>query len=462
MKIKSKIRTCASKILAQVCLIVAIIIASHCLRAQTNIITTICGQDTAGFSGDNGLAINATLNTPFCVQLDNHNNIFIVDALNHRIRKINASTGVIETIAGNGTAGYSGDGDLATNASLFVPEGIRIDSIGDIYIADGLNHRIRKIIASTGVITTIGGNGTMGYSGDGGLAVNAELNGPTDVCLDKSGNIYVADHYNNVVRKIDTSGIITTIAGTGSFGYSGDNGIAIDATFNGVGFLAVDNNNNLLITDASNNVLRKIDLSTGIITTFAGSGIAGYLGDGAAATDAQLKIPGGIYVEENGDVLFTEYGNGVVRKIDGSTGVISTVAGSGISGYSGDGGPALSAQLAPSFVCVGTEGDIYVADENNNRVRKIHNSVGIHSLLHSQNISIYPNPSTGKFTIETANYSSKDNLIICNAVGERVMQSTLNSSKSEIDLSGQPSGVYFAYLKSGDQSSVTKIVIANN
>ena len=196
-------------------------------QAQVNIITTIANQDTIrGFGGDNAPAIDAKLNRPESLCVDKYNNIYIADAVNNRIRKINTSTGIITTVAGcSDTIGFAGDSGLAINAKLNSPEGIFTDSIGDIYFTDAGNGRVRKVTISTGIITTVAGIDSAGYNGDGILAINAELNAPSGLCLDKSGNIYIADYQNQRVRKVDVaSGIISTVAGTGIIGYTGDNG----------------------------------------------------------------------------------------------------------------------------------------------------------------------------------------------------------------------------------------------
>ena len=220
------------------------------MNSTTGIITTIAGNGIAGYSGDGGLATNAELNNPYGVAVDSNGNIYIADTNNNRIRKVNSTTGIITTIAGNGTAGYSGDGGLATNAELYYPYGVAVDSNGNIYIADTYNNRIRKVNSTTGIITTIAGNGTAGYSGDGGPATNAQLNYPYGVAVDSSGNIYIADTDNNRIRKVNsTTGIITTIAGNGNPGYSGDGGPATNAELYDPSGVAVDSNGNIYIAD---------------------------------------------------------------------------------------------------------------------------------------------------------------------------------------------------------------------
>ena len=262
---------------------------------------------------------------------DSNATVYIADNGNNRIRKVLGC--IITTVAGNGTAGYSGDGGPATSARLHGPYGVAVDSSGNIYIADSANNRIRKVTASTGIITTIVGNGTAGYSGDGGLATSAELNYPYGVTVDGSGNLYIADSINCVIRKVTaTTGIITTFAGNGTCGYTGDNGVATSAKLDIPQYTAVDGSGNVYIADTSNNRIRKVTASTGIITTFAGNGTMGYSGDGGLATSAELWTPYGLALDSSGNLYFAAYHNNRVRKVTASTGIITTFAGNGTGG----------------------------------------------------------------------------------------------------------------------------------
>jgi hypothetical protein len=340
------------------------------------IINTVAGEGTAGYSGDGGLATNAELYFPADSAIDASGNIYIADTWNYRIRKVNASTGIITTIAGNGTEGYSGDGGQATSAELNAPSSVALDSAGNIYIADSDNNRVRKVTVSTGIITTVAGNGTKGYSGDGGPATSAELDtvyGPgAAVALDSSGNIYIADQFNNRIRKVTVStGIITTVAGNGTAGYSGDGGAATSAEINGPDGVALDGSGNIYIADIYNYRIRKITVSTGIITTVAGDGVNGFAGDGGPATSAAIGEPGHIAVDAAGDIYIPD-NDYRVRKVTASTGIISTLAGDGTLGFSGDGGPGTAAELYfPMGVGVDSGGTIYIADRDNNRIRAV-------------------------------------------------------------------------------------------
>ena len=316
------------------------------------------------------------------MDIDAAGDLFIADNENDRIRKINASTGVITTVADNGTPGFSGDGGAATGASLHEPHDIVVDSSGNLFFSDAANDRIRRVDDSTGVITTFAGTGTAGFSGDGAAASAAPIDTPTFLALDASGNLFVADAGNKRVRKISAStGNISTVAGNGSGGFSGDGGPATAASMDPSG-IAVDGSGNLFV--AGNDRVRKVDASTGIITTVAGNGTAGLSGDGGAATAASLNSAQPDMVVDSSDNLFiSDSLNHRVRKVDGTTGIITTVAGSGPTGivdssFSGDGGPATSATLAIPFgLALDSSGNLYVAAFHDHVVRKVEGVVAI-------------------------------------------------------------------------------------
>ena len=347
------------------------LIMFFCATSFAQNINTIGGVGTSSFSGDGGLAISAELAQPVSVARDASGNIYISDQGNHRIRKITFSTGNISTIAGSSTSGFSGDGGAATSAQLNYPAGIALDGSGNIYIADQGNQRIRKITASTGVISTIAGTGTAGFSGDGGAASSAQLNNPVAIAIDGSGNIYISDQYNQRIRKITAStGNISTIAGTGTYSYSGDGGAATSATFQNPAGIEVDASGNIYIADLFSHVIRKITASTGVISKVAGSGTAGYSGDGAAATSANLNYPTDIAIDDSGHLYIAVQYSHRIRKVNALTGNISTVIGTGSAGYSGDGGLATSAQVNyPTGVTSDGGGNLYVADRENHRIR---------------------------------------------------------------------------------------------
>ncbi len=287
------------------------------------------------------------------------------------------SQGNIATIAGNGSQAFFGDGGPAANAGLNHPRGLAVDSSGNVYISDVDNRRIRRVTPS-GMISTVAGNGMPGNSGDGGLAVNASLSDVTGLALDAAGNLYIADAGNRRVRKVTPGGIISTVAGTGVEGFSGDGGPATNAQLNRPTSVIVSAGN-LYIADSSNQRLRRVS-SDGTITTLAGNGVAGFSGDGGPATSASLRFPLGMAMDILGNLYFADGDNNRVRRISPG-GVITTVAGNGAGRFAGDQGPATSASLnIPEDVAVDGAGNLLIADAGNNRVRKV-NSSGVISTV---------------------------------------------------------------------------------
>jgi uncharacterized protein (TIGR03437 family) len=352
--------------------VVAAAIFSSIANGQT-VINTIAGSSTgiSGFSGDNAIATAAKLSQPTSIAVDAAGNIYFADAGNARVRMISPS-GVITTVAGNGSPGFSGDGGPATAASFNNPVGIAVDAAGNIYIADFIGSIVRKV--SGGIVTTIAGKYGLGDEfGDGGLATSAVLFNPSGVAVDASGNVYIADTTNNVIRKITaSSGNISIAAGTAHFqGFAGDGGKATAASLNSPTAVAVDAAGNLFIADTGNNRVREVNASNGNISTIAGTGVAGSIGDnGGAATSAQLYKPSGIAVDGAGNVFIASTQTNRVLEISG--GNISTVAGNGIAGTFGNGGsPAFAEVNQPKGVAVDAAGNVYIADTLNNRIQKI-------------------------------------------------------------------------------------------
>ncbi|MFO1476721.1 MAG: immunoglobulin domain-containing protein [Verrucomicrobiota bacterium] len=314
---------------------------------------TVAGVGTAGYSGDGGRATNASLYWPTAVAVDSSGSFFIADEGNSCIRQV-SSNGIITTVAGTGAADYTGDGGPATSAALSYPDGVAVDGAGNLYIADSGNNVIRRVNAG-GSITTVAGTGAAGYSGDSGPAITATLSYPETVLLDTAGNVYIADSQNNVVRKVDTNGIIRTVAGSGVLGYRGDGGYATNARLSYPYGLALDSFGNLFIGDSGNHVIRKVSVDA-TISTVAGDGNRGYSGDGGPARSAHLAFPNGVGLDIYGNLFISDGQNNAMRKVDLS-GIITTVPGTALAGAFG--------------LACDTFRNVYVADTSNNRIRKI-------------------------------------------------------------------------------------------
>ena len=331
-------------------------------------ISTVAGTGDAGFNGDVITATTAQLNAPSGVAVKPSGQVYVADTTNHRVRLIDTS-GVITTVAGTGVPGDSGDGGPASQAQLNFPYDVALDFSGQIYVADQQNHRIRMIDTS-GVLTTVAGTGTPGANGDGGMATQAELTIPQAVTIDAAGRILIADTGNHRIRLIDTSGVITTVAGTGAPGSNGDGGAATAAQLNFPGGIAIDEVGQIYIADTHNHRIRMIDTS-GVITTVAGTGASGSNGDGGPATNAFLNFPAGLSFDSLGNLLVADQFNSRIRQID-TSGVITTVVGTGAPGFSGDNGPAGSARLRfPGGIAFDNAGNLFIADTTNNRVRRV-------------------------------------------------------------------------------------------
>ena len=340
--------------------------------------TKFAGNSSYSFSGDGGPATAAAFSSPMNLFYDKYANLYIADQFNNRIRMVNPY-GVVNTVAG-GTWTGTADGGPATSAEVFQPAALATDQSGSVFIADALNSRIRKV-NTAGIISTIAGVAKLGFSGDNGPATAAASSEVLSLAFDNKGNLYLADCSNNCIRRIDTSGVITTFAGIPfNYGYSGDGGPATAALFNYPFQLAVDKWNNVYVGDDYNNVIRKID-TLGIISTFAGIDTAGFSGDGGPATAAKLNHPHGIAVDTNGTLYFCDAYNYRIRKIS-PTGIISTIAGTGTSGFSGDGGTATAAEISwIAGLFLDRYQHVYIADALNSRIRMIDSSGNIQTVV---------------------------------------------------------------------------------
>jgi sugar lactone lactonase YvrE len=353
---------------------------------EPGVITTMAGTGTAGFSGDGGKAAKAQLNLPFHCDLDADGNLYIVDTGNNRIRKFNFKTGLIATVAGNGQSvpAHTGDGGPALQAPVSSPYAVAALTNGDFYIVEQRTPVVRRVDGKTGIITTVAGTGKKGYGGDGGPGVKAELREPNDCCLDGKGGLLIADVQDWRVRRLDLkTGIITTIAGSGrpkelapgaklkvDRTKIGDGGKATDAVIVGARAVHVDGKGNTYICEREGCTIRKVD-AQGIITTIAGTGASGYSGDGQHAAKATFKSPKGVRCDAHGNIYVVDSDNNAIRKIDARTNIVTTVAGGRLSGE-GDGGDATKAGLDwPHGCVVGPDGVLYIADSRNHRIRAV-------------------------------------------------------------------------------------------
>ena len=318
-----------------------------------------------------GSAVTAPLLLPSAIAFDSSGDLYLAETANHRIRRVDAVTGLITTVAGNGMQGFSGDNGPAIAASLDSPQGLALDAANHLYLSDTHNHRIRKLDLSTGILTTVAGVGVPGFAGDNARATAAQLNLPTALALDAFGNLYVADTANHRIRRIDAgTGLITTVAGIGVQGFSGDNGPATSASIDSPTGLAVSASA-LYLADTHNHRIRKLNLSTGILTTVVGTGVPGFSGDSALATVAAIALPHGLTADSSGNLYLADTANHRVRRIDANTGVITTVAGTGTQAFSGDNGPAIAASLdTPRALALTPASLLTLADSGNQRIRQ--------------------------------------------------------------------------------------------
>ena len=341
------------------------------MNYEAGVITTIAGTGERGYSGDGGLATVARMSEPFMCAFDAVGNLYIAEAMNHCIRRVYRDTGTIVTIAGTGEQGYSGDGGPATQATFNQPYSLQVDTNGDIYVVDRLNFVIRKIEAVTGIIRTVVGTGEPGYSGDGGRATIAQLREPNDCFLDGRGGLLIADVQDQRVRRLNlSSGVIATFAGNGAKERTGDGRSALEASLLGARAVCMDGAGNTYIAEREGNGVRMVD-TNGVMHTLAGTGELGYDGDEGSALEATWGGPKAIRCDHGGNLLVVDTENHAIRRVDAETGIVTTVAGGRLGG-GGDGNRATTAAMdRPHGVEVDAAGNIFIADSNNHRVRVV-------------------------------------------------------------------------------------------
>ena len=335
-------------------------------------IRTLVGTGEAGYTGDGGPAADATLREPFLCAFDPNGNLFFCEARNHIVRRVDAVSGIVTTVAGTGEQGYSGDGGPAVNATMNEPYSLEVDADGSIYIVDRLNAAVRRVDGGTGTITTVAGTGEPGYSGDGGPGSAAQLREPNDCFLDGRGGLLIADIQDQRIRRLDlATGVINTFAGNGEKIRGGDGMPATQASFLGSRAVCMDSRGNTFIAEREGNGVRIVTAG-GIMGTVAGANAErGYDGDGGPALAAAWGAPKALRCDAHDNIIVVDTENHAIRRIDANTGIVTTIAGGQLGGH-GDGGPATDAGMDRPHGCgIAANGAIYVADSNNHRVRVV-------------------------------------------------------------------------------------------
>ena len=418
------------------------------LTGYSQTITTIAGTGAFDCSDDGGLAIDGGLGGAQSVAVDMAGNVYVSESNCDRIRKINTS-GIISTIAGDEDTGYSHNGAPATSCGLHMPTGVTTDRLGNVYIADNLGNAVRKV-NTAGVISTVAGTGMDGYNGDNIPATSAQLDKPYDIAVDGLGNVYIGEMGNRRVRKVSTDGIITTVAGNGDDLEPGVNGQPATAVGLGpVAGVAVDASGNLYVScynsashfgsDSVNEVFRVN--AAGVVNSIAGTGAGGYSGEGGPATAALLSHPTKVATDNSGNVYIADMGNNRIRKIDAS-GIITTFAGNGTGGFSGDNGPAASCELnGPAGIAFDADGNMFVADKSNERIRRIANvSTAVNALTETKSLAVYPNPAANEVTIS---YTEKiTNVAVYDIFGQVAYLRNYNAEQVQVNVADLPAGVY--------------------
>lgn len=414
---------------------------------QGQTISTIAGNGSSGFSGDGGAAIDARLNLPFNITFDASDNVYIADTYNNSIRKIDSETGIISTIFGTA--------DKKEVSELKTPTGLTFDNFNNLYIADLANLRIREYNVKSGKSLTLAGEKNERDVPN----IKTSLVGPFNLVFDHKGNLYVSTNGDSKVSKINFyTGEVTTIAGTGESGFSGDGGPAKDAKLSNPTGLALDNNDNLYISDSGNERIRKVDLNTGIISTVAGTGETGFSNEGNYALKTNLSNPLGLAVDKKGDLYIVDRGNNRVIKVNMETKIVSTIAGTGETGFSGDGGNAKDARLSnPTGLAFNNDGDLFIVDRGNNRIRKISGlSHYDESVVLENKILIYPNPSTDKVTVDLKEPSKLKEVSLFDLKGKNIQ---IQISDNSINVSKLPRGMYVLRVTTTEGTLEQKLVL---
>jgi len=419
------------------------------------------GTTAGGYAGDGGLAADAKLNGCTGVAVDGVGNVYIADKGNNVVRKVDRA-GIISTFAGTGAMGYGGNGGQATLARLNGPTALATDAAGNVYISDAGNHVVRRVTPA-GIISNYAGSAIAGYTGNGDTAYKARLNSPEALAVDAFGNLYIADGGNNVIRRVDASTqIITTIAGMGLPGMVGDGGPATAARLNGPAGVAVNASGEVFIADVLNHTVRKVNAS-GIISSFAGSGAAGSTGDGGAATAAALSYPSGLSIDIYGNVFIADQGNNNIRVVN-TAGKIDRVAGTTVGGFDGDGGMATNARLgSPKGVTVDGWGRIYIADHNNHVVRIITNTATATNLSASVELKLYPNPASGSYRLNLPLLKESATMYVTDVTGRVVMTQVLTAANQNnaMACSELAAGTYVVSVATGERLYSARLVVSH-
>jgi sugar lactone lactonase YvrE len=444
--------------LKKACSILSILLGLFLLPLflQAQVIVTVAGTGLGGYDGDGGPATNAKLHYPVALAFDKDGNLYVTDEGVYRVRKIDPA-GIITTIAGTGTYGYCCDGGPAVMARIGFINGIAADQHGNIYLADGGGSHIRKI-TTDGIIHTIAGTGATGYNGDGIPATDAEFNGVVGVAIDDTGNVYACDIYNYRIRKISPGGIITTIAGTGIDGFTPDGARADTSAIGDSYCVQVDISGNVFFKDKDR--IRKIASGTGILTTIAGNGTSGYSGDGGAATNASISTAK-FAVDTSGNLYLGEETSKRVRKVN-TEGGISTIAGCGVTGFDGEGISALLAKMSYAIgVAIHPDGEVYFADKGNSRVRRItYDWVGVQNEpIISEDLHVFPNPARSNVSLQVITTDKAARITVKNATGAVVYEQLIPANKPVTIAAPWPAGVYMVTAATESKTITRELIV---